>query len=1047
MPAHGALGCKLVSLFCGIVFFSTLLRAQDETFRFEHLSVSHGLSQSTGMAIVQDRDGFIWIGTQDGLNKYDGRRFSVYRQQQDAPLSLRSNFIKALAASGTGELWVALERGLDKLKPDNGHVSHYDSVLAERFHLTGEFVVNDLLVDQRDRAWIASNQGLFRIGSTRAALQRFSVDTVGAASNNIRVLLQDRRANLWVGSADGRIFHVQEDVGSLIPVRLQLPENAPAPETITAMLEDRSGDLWCAVPPLGLLPYQPESGGLYWSLHQGPTDSRVKFDGVTALAEDKRGYIWVGTEDAGVSRLDPRTGIAVRLQNDPYSSESLSSNVVESLFVDDGGVVWIGTSGGGVNKFDYYMQKFRHVHHSLRHPDFLRGKFVWSVLSDSRGILWMGTMSGGLNRYDRQTGAYEVFMHENGNPRSLSSNTIYAIAEDARGSIWLGTPAGVNRLQPQSGEITRYEAEPNSEDSIPATAVRAVYRDSKDNLWFGTTGGGLLLYVPERDAFQTYRFTGRNSDSVNRDVVISIYEDVGGMLWLGTAGGLIRFDPQTAAFHTYIHSVTDANSLSNNHVMSVSGDTSGNLWIGTFYGLNRFDSRTGQWRLFTTADGLPNNVVYGVLVDGHDNIWGSTNMGLFKYDQKRQRFNVFDVDDGLQSLEFNGGACFKNSQGEMFFGGIDGVNIFHPDSVRRNPHVPEIVITRLKKFDRVAVVDPARQKTLALSYKDNFITFEFVALDFSNPAKNRYAYKLEGFHRDWISSGNQNYATFTNLAPGRYTFRVKGSNGDGVWNESGAQVHFTVLPPFWQTWWFRSLCVLLSASFVVGIIAYMRNKERQKAELSRRFAELKLQALRAQMNPHFVFNTINSIQYFISSDERTSAFEYLSKFSKLMRKMLENAEKSTVPLADELDSLRLYLQLESLRFEGKFEYAIHVDPGLDLHNTEVPTMLIQPFVENAIQHGLKFKRSHGYLDIRLHLVGQAIECLIEDNGIGIQKSLRLKSRQDNGHRSAGIKVTRQRLQTLNALKRNGKAIEIIDLSDAGSSRQGTRVKIIIPLNF
>jgi len=342
----------------------------------------------------------------------------------------------------------------------------------------------------------------------------------------------------------------------------------------------------------------------------------------------------------------------------------------------------------------------------------------------------------------------------------------------------------------------------------------------------------------------------------------------------------------------------------------------------------------------------------------------------------------------------------------MFFGGVNGFNVFHPDSVKDNSNVPSVVISNFKKFDkRFRLVDVLTEFGLfKLSYKDNFITFEFVAFDYTNPQKNQYVYKLEGLYDDWIYGGNQRYVTFINFDPGEYVFRVKGANSDGVWNERGASVRILIISPFWKTWWFMWLAICLSLTVLLLVVMNLRERIKKKVELNKKISELKLQALRAQMNPHFVFNTINSIQYFISSNERKAVYNYLSKFSKLMRKVFDNVEKFKLLISEELDSLKLYLELESLRFEGKFNYKIVVDAQIDIHNIEISTLLIQSFVENAIYHGLRFKRSKGTLDVHLSLGDGSIICVIEDNGIGIRKALKSKSK-NGGHKPVGLKIS------------------------------------------
>lgn len=1020
--------------------------AQQQKARFERLSVEDGLSQSSGSAILQDVRGFMWFGTQDGLNKYDGLTFKIYRHDPSDSTTIASNYVLALHEEQSGAIWVALAGGgLDKFDPRTETFYHHGAKLDAL--LSGKTtMVQRIFEDHAGTLWFATLSGLARYQRAQDRFEMFSLDTAGGEGNRITALFEDSQEVLWVGTAGGEVFRLHREQGRFARHDV-LNRGELNPGHISTVHADRFGLIWITTWDAGLLRYDPETGAVDRFQKDENDPASLSSNRISCIAEDQQANLWIGTEGSGLSYFDRTTEKFTRYKHDPYDSESLSNNHILSLLYDSSGTLWVGTGGGGINKYDPDRSKFAHFKNDLRHPDVLRGSFVWSLFEDSGGKLWIGTRTGGLNVLDRERGRFRVFMNDPRDPGSLAVNSVLAICEDLSGAIWVGTAGGgLNKLDQATGKFARFPGNRRNLPGLLSNRVRSLLLDQDGSIWMATQGGGLHRFDPGREVFVHFLHSPDNRRSISSNWTSALLQDRHGDLWIGTTNsGVNRFDKRNETFSRFGHVPGQAGSLSDNHVMALAEDSSGTIWVGTFYGLNRFDAARQTFSTYTTKDGLPNDVIYGILPDDSGHLWLSTNKGLSRFDPATENFRNFELDDGLQSYEFNAGASFKNRKGEMFFGGVNGFNVFHPDSIRDNPHRPAIVITAAKKFDQPLNIHVDGVEPLQLSYRDNFITFEFAALDYTNPTKNQYAYKLDGLHSEWIYCGTQRYATFTNLAPGPYVFRVKGANNDGVWNEDGAMLRFVVTPPFWKTWWVRWLSMAASLTALLLLVLHLKEREKKKAELNRKFSELKLQALRAQMNPHFIFNTLNSIQYYISNDEQKPAYRYLSKFSKLMRKILDNSEKSTLPIAQELEALKLYLDLEVLRFEGKFVYRLNIDPAIDVHNVEIPTLLIQPFVENAIQHGLRFKRTKGALDIRLQLHGDAVVCLIQDNGIGIEKALQLKSKHEDQHKSAGMKVTRERLATLNALRKNGRGVEIIDLSKESGGASGTRVKIVIPI--
>ncbi|NOX48621.1 MAG: hypothetical protein GXO89_16765 [Chlorobi bacterium] len=496
----------------------------------------------------------------------------------------------------------------------------------------------------------------------------------------------------------------------------------------------------------------------------------------------------------------------------------------------------------------------------------------------------------------------------------------------------------------------------------------------------------------------------------------------------------------------------DKNSLSNNTIFAIYEDKTGIIWVGTSGGgLNRLNPRTGNIKSYTTKDGLPNNVIYGILEDDAGHLWISSNLGLSKFYKLAEQFVNYDVKDGIQSNEFNLGACYKDNDGIFYFGGMNGYNEFDPLKIIHNPNPPVVVITNFRKFNDVQHHEYFNDDTIELNYDDNYFSFEISALDYTNPAKNQYKYRLDNIDKDWVftEAGNR-LAEYKRVRPGTYTFKANGSNNDGVWNKEGVSLMVVVHPPWWESWSFRILAIML----VIAAFWYLNfrraRKIRRKQEVQEKMLEIEKQlfdleqkTLRLQMNPHFIFNSLNSIQSYIINHNAELAVVYLSKFSQLMRLILANSGSKFIVLKEELRSLNYYLELEKLRFDNKFDFNISVDKDIDDEFMAIPTMIIQPYVENAIIHGLLNKEGKGMIDIRFVLHRETIRCTVTDNGIGREKAMQLSRNSGIIKKSQGMMITKSRLEILNKQYGEEFSVEVFDPKDEKGNSLGTEVKLVI----
>ncbi|MCU0285531.1 MAG: LuxR C-terminal-related transcriptional regulator, partial [Acidobacteria bacterium] len=521
----------------------------------------------------------------------------------------------------------------------------------------------------------------------------------------------------------------------------------------------------------------------------------------------------------GLNIFDPLKARFTRFYLDPKNPYSLSHNEITSLYEDRSGVMWIGTEGAGLNIFSRSKNIFTHYRNDPYLPNTLSYNLVWCFLEERPGILWIGTAKG-LNRFDRENYKFSYYFTDPKNVHSLSNNSVRCIYRDRSGIFWLGTAdVGLNKFDPQTGIFTRYRCLQKSPKELLNNIVRSIAGDKMGLLWIGTSNG-LYSFDTKKESFTNTYYTHdpNNPKSISDNLILYLCEDDTGALWIATQwGGLNKFNPETKSFAHYMNSPNSYNCLSSNVIICIYQAKSGTLWIGTGGGgLNKFHRETGTFTHYTTKNGLPNDTVYGILEDDQENLWLSTNKGLSCFNPVSEIFKNYNVKDGIQGYEFNSGAFYKSSSGEMFFGGQNGFNSFYPDRIEDNKHVPHLVITNLKLSNKTVDFksNPLLKKHISytdeitLSYRDNIFTIYFAALEFTNPAKNQYKYMMEGLHKNWINLGHQNNISFTGLEPGKYIFRVTGSNNDGIWNQTGTSLKIIITPPFWKTWWFRAICIV-----------------------------------------------------------------------------------------------------------------------------------------------------------------------------------------------------------------------------------------------
>ncbi len=822
--------------------------APERAIRFEHLLPEDGLSSATVYSLLQDREGFLWIGTEGGLNRFDGYSFESFRHDPDAAASLASDDISFMLQDGEGHLWLATwGGGLDRFDPATESVRHFRADPARR----------DRLQDDRVQHVVEDARGVFWIGTFSGGLSRYDRSaTGGAATGTFRTyrhdpadpsslchdrvwrILQDPSGTLWVATGKGlclfdsttgtfeRFRHDPEDPASL------------SDDVVRTLYLDSTGVVWAGT--AGGLNRFDRLSKTFGRFLAGPDG--LSHDVVTTVFEDSRGNLWVGTRGGGLNLFDRDSGSWRHYRHDPKDRASLSDDDVRAILEDSAGVLWIGTRQGGLNKLDLKPEKFETVssrgtgEDGPETPAGLNNDRIRAFAEDAQGRLWIATAEG-LDRYDPATGLFDRFRHDDRDPMSLPSNDVHRLLIDRSGSLWIGAGSGLSRFDDDGSGFVTYHLD-SGDSNTGGDPVTTLLEDRSGSLWVGRIAG-LDRLDRERRVVERYRHSSADPTSLSESFVTVVFEDAGGVLWVGTHnGGVDRLDAR-GSFEHFRNDPREVNSLSNNRVSTIHQQDSGALWIGTANGLNQLRP-DGTFRRFLEGDGLPHPQIAGILDDGKGRLWIATGLGLARLDPGTGEFRNYTVRDGLPGDQFNVGSFLRRSDGRLCFGGNKGYSCFDPERVVDNPRPPPVVLTGFRKFDETVSFGRAAWAVddIRLAYGDNFFSFEFAALDFTRPEDNRYRYLLEGFDRAWTDAGPRRSASYTNVSPGNYVFHVQAANNDGVWNEEGLAVTVSIAPPFWQTTWFRGLAILaLAAAAAGGYSARVRHLKRREQRLSLRVEE------------------------------------------------------------------------------------------------------------------------------------------------------------------------------------------------------------------
>ncbi|MFN8205998.1 MAG: two-component regulator propeller domain-containing protein [Bacteroidales bacterium] len=824
---------KLVFVGFSVWLLWTLLPAevigQNYELRINKIKDERGEDPGACFAIAEDAHGFLWFGTVDGLYRYDGFNYKIYRNEKGNANSLGWNTIRALKVDKKNRLWIGTQgAGLDCFDLNTEKFSHYLPVKGDTNSIAGTDIWA-LIIDRKGNIWCGVvSGGIDCYNPETGSFKHYRVlpASMGKIENiTTRALLEDRKGNIWVGMAQYGLSVINPSGGSI----RYYPHNPSVPGSLTSteaydLLEDSTGNIWVCTYGGGLNLFDEKNDKFI--IYTAPVDrsSGLVSNLTRAIQEKRKGELWIGTE-YGLTIWNKNRNTFSNHQHEMVIENTLSDNRLRSIFTDHKGIVWIA-SESGVDKV-IEQHNFKIYKHRINDPSSFPEGIVRTILEDREGMLWIGLIDQGLVKYNPKTGKYIRYLHEKSNSGTISGIHVTSSFQDSQGTLWFGEwDTGLNRYDAKTGKFTLVASGYGPGQILTDNRIQCIREARPGILWIASENGVTRLDTRNmKTSYLLHDPANPNSLSGNSIQSNAFLQDKEGNLWIGTwSEGLnyVHFtdeNQESARVIRWKHNPDSAEGLNNSNVISLHRDKQGILWIGTFGGgLNRFDPVTGKFRHFTTENGLPNNVIFGILEDNQGNLWLSTDRGLSKFDKTTESFQNFDRSDGLQDDHFFWGSMYKGSSGELFFGGIGGFNSFIPEKIVRNTTPPKAALTDLKVFDNSIVLDEplAELKVLELPYDKNHITFEFAALDFTEPERNKYMVKMDGLNDEWQQTSNRRFVSYINLSPGKYTFRLRVSNDDGVWSTEDISIKVIIQPPWWKTWPARIIFILVIAGIGIG---------------------------------------------------------------------------------------------------------------------------------------------------------------------------------------------------------------------------------------
>ena len=1032
---------RIICLLVIICLQSHIGQTQNNYSKLNYLTVDNGLSSNRIRCIFRDSKDFLWMGTDVGLDKYDSYQVKKYRNNEKQPGTVSSDVVTCIYEDRSKNMWFGTINGLNLYDPekDNFKVfqhNPYDNASIDSNVITG------IVEDKKGNLWIMSDGNCLNkwVPKTQKFI-RYHFDLMKVNTNPLpsKTIAIDSKGYLWIVSQGRGVWRFDPENEKFIKfddVSIDFGNNS-----YKCLYIDKQDKIWIGTNGSGFFSFDPISNKFEYFGSKGDgkgTNRNIISD---ILPEDDR-YLLLAVDQGGINRFDKITGTFEYIMYDPAKEQGLNNNGIWCFHCDREGILWIGTSGGGINYCNPKKDKFKLFKQNSNNPNSLSYHFTGCFCEDHLGLIWIGTDGGGLNVYDPKTGSFTIFKNNPSNPYSISGNVIRSIAEDKDHDLWIGTwDAGLNRYERKTGRFLHYMPDKNDSASISGNTIWNLFIDHHNLLWLSIYNVGIDLLDKNKGVVRRFRPDSDDPKSISSDISLFFYEDTQRNMWICTENGIDLYDSKTNSFKVF--------SFPDKKIDAIYKDTAGNLWVGTKTKGMFFCKPNGEIvKKYDITNGLPDNRIHAIVDDDHGNLWISTNYGISRFNPKTQRFRNYSKEDGLQGNQFFQQSFLKTRKGEIYFGGYDGFNSFLPDNMKDNKFIPPVYITDFQIFNNsVSPSTPGTQfpihiseaKEITLNWHQSVFSFSFAAINYTNSEKNQYAYRMEGFEKEWnYTDASRRYVTYTNLDPGKYTFHVKASNNDGVWNEKGVSLRVIVFPPWWETIWFKMFVVLAIISAIIAVyrvrLKLYRDKQKELSSLVKRRTEeitmannkliqdqiliksqsktiqednnelTKLNSIKDRIlsvighdlrNP---FNVISGFSSVLLEDYRTLPPEeiemYLNNISNsskngnmLLSNLLQWSRIQIGGISFNPVNLNISSILDEILDLLKFDLQhkgitmdLKIDPDLKIC---ADSNMLKTILRNLLSNAIKFTNENGQISIIASLLSDYVEFCVSDTGIGI----------------------------------------------------------------
>ncbi|MBD2703785.1 histidine kinase [Spirosoma sp. BT702] len=1018
---------------------------------FSQLSTKNGLSYNLINCLHQDRQGFIWIGTFNGLDRFDGTHFIPFKHNRTQSNSIAHNNIMDICEDKAGNIWVATVNGVSRYSKDSNTFTNYllETNSSEAF---SNNVVNNILCDRNGTIWATSLGGLFEFLPAKNRFKAYRHDPANPAtlSSNLihrNSLVEDpNHPRLWLGSGKGlNCFDLNKKV--FYNYRNN-PQHSTAftDHRIYPLAFDRLGQLLFGDEhQRQLLAYNAKNNQTTAITPVLASNKQVELASISAIYIDPQNDIWLSSWNNEIFHRTSATNTWIQLQHDDADPGSINSNFFWDALQTREGVTFVGGLYGlSIYKPNNAYQTI--FNPALAFPERKSPLRIFSLVEDDAGTVWMGTNWNGLIAYNvsKQTFTTHPVAGHATLPLSVSTVFHLAIVDD---NIWVCTRNGIQIFNPVTQQYKPFTGIP-AKEKLQESYVTWMFQDSRKTVWISASSRWLFEYHPQTKIYKRHNLDSLSGSSDVTNVT-SFAEDKLGNVWFGTyLGRLYQYNSNQQTFTVHLPNQNQRPRVLQQPINDLWAGPDNKIWYASEGGgLVQYDPVRNRFKSWMESDGLLMDVCNRILPDRQGNLWVNSYEGHTIFDPVRERIVNPRVRYGQRENNFFSNTQYRLRNGDLLFVNTGNLIRVNPDKIGGAQAASKPVISSLAVFEKSRPLF-SDTSPIELTYKENFFTLAFSSLAAPGSAPIEYTYRLTNYDPDWVRSENRTFATYTGVKGGHYLFQVRARTQQGNWS-SVQSLPIYIQPPFWQTGWFQ---LGLFGTFIGLFIFIARNREKrlmlqqaEKSEFKERLAATEMKALRSQMNPHFLYNSLNAIRLFVLQNDSDNADKYLVKFSRLMRLILDNSRQEWVTLASELEQLQLYLELEQLRFDHKFEFVIETNPDLNKESLLIPPMIIQPYIENAILHGIAHKTETGTIWVRVRSTPDHLECVVEDDGIGRRRAAELKSRTPTSHRSVGLQVTAERLQLIG--QRNGKqtGVTVIDKENEDHQATGTRVVIELPL--